>query len=129
MGLIATADGCRMVPALVPARPHWQFDYCPTQYRVCRGYDSLSRLTSIAFERVIYVIAHCATVLVQPPPEDDPDDNDERLVFLGDDQNGVPLEVMAIELEPDDGQDILLVIHAQKLRPTYRDDYECVRGY
>lgn len=83
----------------------------------------------IAYDRVVYVIAHCASVLVQTPPEDDPDDNDERLVFLGDDQNGVPLEVMAIELEPDDGQDILLVIHAQKLRPKYRDDYERVRGY
>lgn len=83
----------------------------------------------IARERVLYVVTHCDSVLVQPPPDDDPDDNDERLLFLGDDQNGVPLEVMAIELEPRDERVVLLVIHAQRLRPKYRDDYERVRGY
>ncbi len=40
---------------------------------------------------------------------------DRRLVFLGDDQNGVPLEVVAIET--DDG---VLVIHAMKIRAKYR---------
>jgi hypothetical protein len=45
---------------------------------------------------------------------------DPRLVYLGDDADGVALEVMAIELE--DGS--LLVIHAMKLRDRYREQYE-----
>jgi hypothetical protein len=45
---------------------------------------------------------------------------DIRLVFLGDDAQGKPLEVMAIEL-PDGG---LLVIHAMSLRSKYRQRYE-----
>jgi len=42
------------------------------------------------------------------------------LVYLGDDTEGVPLEVMAIELE--DGS--LQVIHAMPLRDRYREQYK-----
>ena len=45
---------------------------------------------------------------------------DTRVVFLGDDPQGNPLEVMAIEL-PNGG---LLVIHAMSLRNKYRTRYE-----
>jgi hypothetical protein len=45
---------------------------------------------------------------------------DTRAVFLGDDPQGNPLEVMAIEL-PNGG---LLVIHAMSLRNKYRQRYE-----
>ncbi len=41
------------------------------------------------------------------------------LVYLGDDGEGVALEVMAVELEPDG----LLVIHAMKLCKKYRKQY------
>lgn len=44
----------------------------------------------------------------------------DAVLFLGDDWNGVPLEIGAIEL--DDGD--LLVIHAMKLRRKYRGRYE-----
>jgi hypothetical protein len=43
-----------------------------------------------------------------------------RLLFLGDDEEGVSLEVMAVELE--DGE--LYVIHAMDLRKRYRSEYE-----
>ena len=43
-----------------------------------------------------------------------------RLVFLGDDAEGVPLEVIAVELECGG----LLVIHAMPLRDRYRSQYE-----
>ncbi|GAC1340785.1 MAG: hypothetical protein NVSMB29_10180 [Candidatus Dormibacteria bacterium] len=79
----------------------------------------------ISRDRATYVIDRCGLMYSQPPPDRDPDDNDERLVFLGDDWNGVALEVMAIEAPDGD----LLVIHAQKLRPKYRNAYERVRGY
>lgn len=45
---------------------------------------------------------------------------DERLVFLGDDADGVAIEVMAVEL-PTGG---LLVIHAMPLREKYQQRYE-----
>jgi hypothetical protein len=43
-----------------------------------------------------------------------------RLVFLGDDEEGIALEVMAVEL----ADDALLVIHAMPLRDRYRKQYE-----
>jgi hypothetical protein len=45
---------------------------------------------------------------------------DPRLVYLGDDADGVALEVVAIELE----EGSLLVIHAMPLRDRYREQYE-----
>lgn len=45
---------------------------------------------------------------------------DERILYLGDDADGVPLEVMAVELSGDD----LYVIHAMPLRGKYRPQYE-----
>lgn len=41
-------------------------------------------------------------------------------MFLGDDADGVALEVMAVELEDGD----LYVIHAMGLREQYRPQYE-----
>jgi hypothetical protein len=57
-----------------------------------------------------------------PPPAGQAD---ERLVYLGDDADGAPLEVMAIEL---DGEE-LFVIHAMPLRQKYRAEYEEVKKW
>ncbi|MEX0874288.1 MAG: hypothetical protein WD646_10115 [Actinomycetota bacterium] len=57
-----------------------------------------------------------------PPPVDD---QDERLLFLGDDQSGAALEIMAVEL---DGGD-LYVIHVMPLRERYRAEYEEARQW
>lgn len=74
----------------------------------------------IARERSRYVIEHCGLRFEQPPPAGAPADAEPRLVYLGDDADGVALEVMAVELE--DGR--LLVIHAMALRDRYREQYE-----
>lgn len=50
----------------------------------------------------------------------DPNGRDDRLLFLGDDQTGRALEVMAVELA--DGR--LYVIHMMDLRDKYRTAYE-----
>jgi hypothetical protein len=55
---------------------------------------------------------------VEPSP-DDPLEPD-RLLRLGDDQAGVPLEILAIE----DARGDLIVIHAMKMRHRYRRQYE-----
>jgi hypothetical protein len=60
----------------------------------------------------------CARIKILPP--DPPDRPFERLLFLGDDQDGVPLEVLAVELLDDS----LYVIHAMELRPRYNKRYK-----
>ena len=42
------------------------------------------------------------------------------VIFLGPDQNGIPLEVVAFE---DDNRE-LTIIHAMRLRPSYKQAYE-----
>lgn len=70
----------------------------------------------IARERSRFVIEHSGLRF----GEEHHADAAPRVVFLGDDANGVALEVMAIELEGNS----LLVIHAMKLRSRYREQYE-----
>jgi len=74
----------------------------------------------ISHERSRYAIEHCGLRFEQAPPADAPENASPRLVFLGDDEAGAALEVMAVELEDDS----LLVIHAMPLRDRYRKQYE-----
>jgi len=71
----------------------------------------------ISIERARYVVEHCPAPLYSPEP-----DEEDLVIFLGPDEHGVPLEVMGIELAGGD----LLVIHAMRLRPKYRDAFERV---
>ena len=71
----------------------------------------------VARARTAFVIEHCGLVFRVAPPEGQ---LDERLMFLGDDEDGAALEVMAVELEGGD----LYVIHAMDLRERYRRLYE-----
>jgi hypothetical protein len=64
-----------------------------------------------------FVIERCGLIFRVPSTSDQADD---RLVFLGDDEDGQPLEVVAVEL--DDGG--LLVIHAMDMQERYRPLYE-----
>ena len=74
----------------------------------------------ISRERSRYVIAHCGLRFKQEPPRDAPVGASSRLVFLGDDADGIALEVMGVELDNEN----LLVIHAMPLRDRYRKQYE-----
>jgi hypothetical protein len=71
----------------------------------------------VARRRSRHVIEHAGLRFRIPPP---PGKDDDRLLYLGDDEEGVTLEVMAVELE--DGA--LFVIHAMPLRKKYRAEYE-----
>jgi hypothetical protein len=68
----------------------------------------------ISHERAAYVIKHCGQ------PYDGLEEDGDAILFFGDDWNGVPLEIGAIELEDGD----VLVIHAMKLRGKYHDRYK-----
>jgi hypothetical protein len=63
------------------------------------------------------VIEHCGLIFYVAPPAND---QDPRLLFLGDDESGIALEVMAVELEGGE----LYAIHAMPLRDRYRAEYE-----
>lgn len=88
-----------------------------TPWTSIRFAQSASR-HGIEHERSRYVIRH-APCTFPIPPSVDPRWDVERVLFVGDDQRGVPLEVVAIELEDDS----LLVIHAMRLRRSYRGLY------
>ena len=76
----------------------------------------------VSEESARYVIEHCGLYFKQPAPPHSPAGlNASRRVYLGDDQNGVALEVMGVALAP--ANDVL-VIHAMPLREKYRQQYE-----
>ena len=45
---------------------------------------------------------------------------------LSDDPQGVALEVIAIPIQTDDGEEAYLIIHAMRLRGRYRDRYGAI---
>ncbi len=74
----------------------------------------------ISEERSGYVIAHCGLYFkIQAPPHSPAGLNASRRLYLGDDADGTPLEVIAIPVRPDE----LFVIHAMELRDQFRTRY------
>ena len=67
----------------------------------------------ISEERMFDVIATC------PMPLDHPSGSGQ-VIYLGPDQRGVPLEVAAFQ----DDAGHLTIVHAMRLRPSYREAYE-----
>jgi hypothetical protein len=83
-----------------------------------------SRRHGIARSAARFVIEHCGLVFVQAAPPSSPVP-DVRLVQLGDDENGRALEVIGVEMVPEeDGDEHLRVIHAMEMRDKYRAQYE-----
>lgn len=84
-----------------------RFTRAATRHRV--GKDSIR-----------HVIVNHRIHFEEPPPLGLPGQRSMRVVYLGDDLDGRPLEVMAIELSTGE----MLVIHAMPLRAKYRRQYE-----
>ena len=74
----------------------------------------------ISRERSRYVIEHCGLRFKQAPSPNASAGVSPRLVFLGDDADGIALEVMGVDL----GDKGLLVIHVMPLRDRYQEQYE-----
>jgi hypothetical protein len=62
--------------------------------RIARRNRSVGRKHGVRDEQIRLVIAHCGLAFDQPAPDGAP--GESRLVFLGDDPHGVPLEVVAV---------------------------------
>ncbi|MGH3922823.1 MAG: hypothetical protein ACRDTT_08150 [Pseudonocardiaceae bacterium] len=82
-------------------------------------FTQAARKHKIGKSRVRHVIDNPLMVFRIPPPDDHSDD---RILYLGDDQTGRPLEVMTVPVE--DGE---LVIHAMDLRTKYRSFYDAAK--
>lgn len=74
----------------------------------------------VSKDSICYVIAQCGLRFKESPPDADAEVQDLRLVYLGDDSEGHPLEIIAVEVSEGD----LLVIHAMTLRDKYKAQYE-----
>jgi hypothetical protein len=95
------------------------------------SWTAAARRHRIARADARFVIEHCGLVFTQPAPAGSPVP-DDRLIYLGDDPAGRPLEVVAVEVDPgsgSDGHQHLRVIHAMKLRTKYRSHYEEARKW
>jgi len=75
----------------------------------------------ISKDRIRHVIANYRIRFEEPPPDTDgARARSTRVVYLGDDDHGRALEVMAVEGKHGE----LLVIHAMELRDKYSKRYE-----
>lgn len=75
----------------------------------------------ISKDRIRHVIANYRVRFEEPPPDTGgARARSPRVVYLGDDDQGRALEVMAVAGKDDE----LLVIHAMELRDKYRKRYE-----
>jgi hypothetical protein len=77
----------------------------------------------VSKDSIRHVIAHYSVRFEEPPPTESPASRSTRIVYLGDDEHGQALEVMAVAGEHGDE----LVIHAMPLREKYRKHYEETR--
>jgi len=78
-----------------------------------------ARKHKIGKSRIRHVIDNPLVVFRISAPDEQSDD---RILYLGDDETGRPLEVMTVPLE--DGE---LVIHAMDLRAKYRFAYDAAK--
>ncbi|HEX6781027.1 MAG TPA: hypothetical protein VF125_03245 [Solirubrobacterales bacterium] len=79
----------------------------------------------ISRERSLHVVEHCGFQLVKRNWNRASSGLDRRVAFLGDDLEGVALEVMAAERD----EEHFLVIHAMDLRKVHRGLYEEARKW
>jgi hypothetical protein len=74
----------------------------------------------ISKDRIRHVVANYRVRFEEPPPTESARARSTRIVYLGDDDQGRALEIMAVEGSAGE----LLVIHAMALRDKYRKYYE-----
>ena len=90
-----------------PEEPIIRFARSATKHRISR-------------ERSLYVIEQCGFQVVKRRRSESLHGPDKHVLFLGDDLEGVPLEVLAAE----NVEEEFTVIHAMNLRTKYRSLYE-----
>jgi hypothetical protein len=73
----------------------------------------------VSKDSIRHVIAHYRVQFEEPPSVRSPASRSTRIVYLGDDEHGQALEVVAVA--GDRGEQ--LVIHAMPLREKYRKHY------
>jgi hypothetical protein len=126
------------------ANPRWLLSRVVREDLVGRDFDSFVRHNyevdevelewarsatrhRISRERSRYVIDHCGLWFWRRPLRRAPnsDEHNDRVLFFGDDAEGVPLEVFAVETS----EEKFLVIHAMELRDHNKGLYQEARGW
>lgn len=79
----------------------------------------------ISRERSLHVIEHCGIQFTKRYRSRSCEGPDRRVLFLGEDLEGVELEVLAAEIEEDE----FLVIHAMNLRNRFRVMHEEAKSW
>jgi len=79
----------------------------------------------ISRERSLYVIEHCGFQFIDRRRSESRYGPDKRVLFLGDDLEGVALEVLAAERD----EEVFTVIHAMNLRSKHLGMYEEAREW
>jgi hypothetical protein len=79
----------------------------------------------ISRERSLHIIEHCGLQLVDRAWRRETSGMEKRVVFIGDDLEGVALEVIAVE----EVEEEFVVIHAMNMRNRFRGLYEEVRKW
>jgi len=79
----------------------------------------------ISRERSLHVIEHCGLQLVDRYRPKFHSDVSQRVVFLGDDLEGVAIEVVAVEEDEEE----FVVIHGMNMRSRFRGLYEEARQW
>lgn len=115
--LDAIADAPPTRAILMSQRAHYQ--YRGTLCSVLLRFSQAAQKHKVGKARVRHVIEH-SIIAFQVPAEEDQDD--DRTLYLGDDETGRVLEVLTVPIE--DGE---LVIHAMDLRAKYRSVYDAAK--
>jgi hypothetical protein len=95
-----------------PEEPRITFARSATKHRISR-------------ERSLYIVEHSGIQFVDRVWDPQTSDVEQRVVFIGDDLEGVALEVIAAE----EGEEAFVVIHAMDMRKRFRGLYEEVRQW
>jgi hypothetical protein len=95
-----------------PERARITFARSATRHRISR-------------QRSLHVIEHCGFQIVKHHQSPACSEREQRVVFMGDDLEGVALEVMAAERSEEE----FLVIHAMDLRDRFIGFYEEARSW
>jgi hypothetical protein len=95
-----------------PGEPIIRFARSATKHRISR-------------ERSLYVVEQCGFQVIERRRSENPHGPDKHVLFLGDDLEGVALEVLAAESEEEE----FTVIHAMNLRHKFVGLYEEAREW
>lgn len=110
---------------LATARDGYSVRQNPDSYEPIVHWARSATKHRVSRDRSVYVIEHCGLRFRQQLGWEDALCREDRILFVGDDADGVPVEVIAVEIDEEE----FLVIHTMRLRDRHRVRYEEARPW